>query len=190
MATAAQRVIREAVAVFSDPDKLGAAVSDLQGHGFDRSEISVMAKDDPLAGHTAEAYADIRQAAEDPGAERQAVVGQTDLQQGRILGTSLASVIAAFAAAGITVATGGAAVAAIAAAIAAGGGAGAVGALVGKAADQGQAAYLNDQLQKGGVLLWVRTRSPAAERRATEILRRHGASNVHVHDMPTPVLAR
>src|SRR5258707_3641917 len=100
--------IREAVAAFDDPGALQAAVSDLQSHGFDRADISVIAPED-LEGHVAGRAGDVRDAEDDPGVERAAVVSDTDVRQGRVLGTSLASVLAAFAAAGLTVATGGAA---------------------------------------------------------------------------------
>src|SRR5260370_1194810 len=64
------------------------------------------------------------------GTRREPAVGDTDLRQGRVLGTSLAAVIAALAAAGFTVASGGVGAAALAAAAAAGG-AGAAGTLIG-----------------------------------------------------------
>jgi hypothetical protein len=34
------------------------------------------------------------------------------------------------------------------------------------------------------VLLWVRLRDTEAEQRALDILRRHSAHDVHVHDIP------
>lgn len=39
------QLIREAVAVFDNPDRLDAAMSDLQSHGFDRADISFLATD-------------------------------------------------------------------------------------------------------------------------------------------------
>ena len=43
---------------------------------------------------------------------------------------------------------------------------------------------LQEQLDRGGLLLWVHTRDAAHEERATEILRRHSGRDVHVHDLP------
>ena len=172
--------IREAVAVFDDPERLESAVSALQSAGIDRSELSILA-------HTSLAetpVGDLRRAADDPRTPREPVVSDTDLRQGRVLGTSLAATIAALAAAGITVATGGAAAATIAAAAAAAGGVGAAGALFGRILADGQASFLEEQLARGGVLLWVRTRDVAAERGVLEVLRRHSA-HVYVHDLPT-----
>ena len=44
--------------------------------------------------------------------------------------------------------------------------------------------FLDEQLAGGGVLVWVRTRDPAAEERAQRILREHGGTEVHLHDLP------
>jgi DNA-binding transcriptional MocR family regulator len=82
------------------------------------------------------------------------------------------------------VASGGTLAAAAAAAAIAGG----VGATIGSAlalwVEQHHADYLQDQLDHGGLLLWVRTRDQAREERAVDILRRHAGEDVHVHDMP------
>src|SRR5215469_16460356 len=119
--------IREAVAVFDNAEKLESAVSELQSHGVDRSELSFLAH----AELTGRAPGNLRQAAGDPTTPREPVVSDTDLRQGRVLGTGLAATIAAFAAAGFTVATGGVAAATIAATAAAVG-VGAVSTLVGR----------------------------------------------------------
>ena len=175
--------IREAVAAFDDPETLQAAVSDLQSHGFDRADISLIASED-LAGKVVHEQGDVRAAEDDADVKRAPVTGDTDLRQGRVLGTSLASVLAGFAAAGLTVATGGAAAVAAGAAVAAAGGVGAAGALLGRVAGDEQQEFMQAQLERGGVLLWVRLPDAAAEQRALEILRGHAAHDVHVHDIP------
>src|SRR5205823_898058 len=172
--------IREAVAVFDDAERLEGAVSELQSAGIDRSELSILA-------HTSLAerpFGDLRRAADDPRTPREPVVSDTDRRQGRVLGTSLAATVAALAAAGITVATGGVAAATIAAAAVAAGSVGAAGALFGRILAEDQASFLDAQLARGGVLLWVRTRDVAAERRALEVLRRY-SPYVCLHDLPT-----
>src|ERR1700751_4616641 len=113
--------IREAVAVFDDAEKLERAVSELQSNGIDRSELSFLAHPS-LAGHMPR---NLRQGGGHPAPPRDPVVSDTDLRQGRVLGTSLAATIAAFAAAGFTVATGGLGAAIAAAVATAGGGGGA-----------------------------------------------------------------
>ncbi|HEY9536087.1 MAG TPA: hypothetical protein VIS03_00730, partial [Kiloniellaceae bacterium] len=45
---------------------------------------------------------------------------------------------------------------------------------------------LQAQLDRGGLLLWVRTREPELETRAQDILRRHSGQDVHLHELPDP----
>lgn len=174
MATPQSATLREAVARFDDAERLEAAISDLQSHGFDRADISFVAREGFSGEHAGSA---------DP-TQREAPVESTDLRQGRMLGTSLAAVVAAFAAAGFTVATGGAAALAAGLAAAAGLGVGAAGAALGSKAGQSGRHFLDEQLAQGGVLVWVRTRDPAAEQRALEILREHRGTEIHLHDLP------
>src|SRR6516162_9138357 len=166
--------VLEAVAVFDDPDRLENAMSDLQSNGIDRSNLSLLAHPS-LAERLPARSQDV---ADDPATPRESAVTDTDIRQGRVLGTSLAATIAALAAAGFTVATGGVAAAAVAA-----GGVGAVGALLGRRLGEDQEAFLDAQLAHGGVLLWVRTPDADAERRALGVLRRHSA-HVYLHDLP------
>jgi hypothetical protein len=39
---------------------------------------------------------------------------------------------------------------------------------------------MEDQINRGGIVLWALLRSPDQETRARDILSRHGAANVHV----------
>jgi hypothetical protein len=59
-----------------------------------------------------------------------------------------------------------------------------LGALLGKLYGQGQQTFMQEQLDRGGVLLWVHLRDATAEERALDVLRRHGARDVHMHDIP------
>ena len=161
--------LRELVAVFDDPQELERAVSALQSNGIDRAYLSFVAGELPT------------KTGEVP-TSRESVVSDTDIRQERVLGTGLAATIAAFAAAGFAVATGGAAVGAIAAAAAAGG-VGAASTLVGRKLAKTEKSALDEQLARGGVLLCVRTPDADAELRALEVLQRHSA-RVHVHDVP------
>jgi hypothetical protein len=161
--------LREAVAVFDDPQELERAVSALQSNGIDRAYLSFVAGELPTE-------------ARNLSVSRDSVVSDTDIRQERVLGTGLAATIAAFAAAGFAVATGGVAVGAIAAAAAAGG-VGAASTLVGRKLAKTEESFLDEQLARGGVLLCVRTPDADAEQRALDVLHRHSA-RVHVHDLP------
>jgi hypothetical protein len=179
----AETTMREAVAAFDDSNALQAAVSELQGSGFDRADISFLARDGLTTGHVEAQYGEAGAVADDPAVPREAVIDETDIRQRRTLEVSMAATIAAFAAAGFTVMSGGAALAAAGAAAAAVGGVGGLGALIGKTWGTGQETFLREQLERGGILLWVRTPDVAAEERACAILRRHAAHDVHVHEV-------
>jgi hypothetical protein len=174
-------IIREAVAVFDNAEKLEGAVSELQSKGFDRSDLSFLAHETVAERRP---LRDMGGIADDPTTARAPFVSDTDVRQGRVLGTSLAATVAGLAAAGFTVATGGVAAAAIAAAVVAAGGIGTAGAVFGRTLADDQTSFLDAQLARGGVLLWIRTRDVTAERTAVEILRRY-ATHVHLHDLST-----
>jgi len=175
--------IREIVGVFHDADALNGAISDLLGAGIDRAALSVIAQEGLLDGTPGDASDDTRRTADDAATPRQTVYTDTDVRQGRVLVTSMASTVAALAASGIVVLSGGAAAVALLAAVGAGGGTGALGALVGKRAGDERKRYLEDQLDRGGILLWVKIMRPESEARIAEILKRHAADSVHAHDI-------
>jgi hypothetical protein len=164
-------VTRQAVGVFYDTAALEEAVSELQSRGFDRAEIGFVSRvaTPELAPVTSDSI--------------NAAVSDTDLRQGRVLGTSLAATVAALAAAGFAVATGGTAAVAMVAAVVAGGGAGVVGELVGKTASTTTDSFDDAAVPGGGVLLLVHVRDPEAEARALGILRGHAATDVAVREL-------
>jgi hypothetical protein len=179
----AENTIREVVAAFDEAEALKSAVSDLQSHGFNRADVSFMARES-ITGHLAQGYDATQQAEDDPRARREAVTDETDIRQRRTLEISLAATLAGFAAAGFTIATGGATLLAAGVTAATVGAVGGVGALLGKAYGKSQETFLRDQLERGGILVWVRTPDAAAEERAQSILRQYSAHDVHVHEVP------
>ena len=66
---------------------------------------------------------------------------------------------------------------------------GLIGAGLSRLLDRHHAEYLQEQLTRGGLLLWVRTQDEAHESRATVILERHSADDVHIHDLPAAEFA-
>jgi hypothetical protein len=184
MASDDQPPVREAVAYFHDAEALFGAISALESHGFDRAELSLLARESLLEGRLRTGYADIHAAEDDPHAARQPVVDDTDVRQVRTLATGVAGAVAAQAAAGVTLLTGGIAAAALAA-LAAGGFAAALTTSLGRQAGRGEQEFLAEQLARGGIILWVKTPTPAKERAAAAILTEHGGTEVHIRAMPT-----
>jgi hypothetical protein len=176
--------IREAVGVFHDEKSLQSAVDALLIHGFDRSYVSLLASQHAVEsklGHRFDKVADLE---DDPAVPTHAYVGVDSRTEGKAAIVGGLFYVGAVAAAGMIVASGGTAAAALIAAAVAGGGGGLIGAALAQFLEHRHAHRLQEQLDHGGLLLWVRTPSVESERRAVEILRAQDADDVHVHDLP------
>lgn len=177
--SSADQTYTELVGLFHTPDDLERAISTLTSSGWDHAELSLLAQSNVLLPeHVDEHTADL---ADDPEAERQQPVSETDVRQGRTLVTGMASVAAAFVASGATIMTGGGTLAAAVGAVAAGGGAGAVAEALGHRARSRRDQFLHEQMEQGGILLWAKIETQENERKAREIFVRCGATDVHVH---------
>ena len=179
-------VIREAVGVFEDPETFQEAIDDLLSSGFDRAELSLLAAEkvvDEKLGHKYQKTAELE---DDPVVPRCYYVSTESIgsAEGGLIGGLM--YVGATAAAGAVVATGGTLALVIAAAALAGGIGGLFGSILAKWVGDDHARHLQEQLDHGGLLLWVRTWKPEDERRATEILNRHSGRDVHVHTLPVP----
>jgi hypothetical protein len=173
--------VREAVAVFDSAETLEAAIDELQSSGFDRAEISLLAGEKTVTEMLGRHYKRVADLEDDPSVPSKAFVSTEAIgdAEGALIGALL--YVGAVTLAGAVVASGGALAAAITAA-AIGGGVGGLGGIgLSSFISQHHADYLQEQLDRGGLLLWVRTRDPAHETRAQEILRRHSAHDVHIH---------
>ncbi|MBL8687706.1 MAG: hypothetical protein JNL04_01325 [Rhodospirillaceae bacterium] len=177
-------VVREVVGAFRSADWLEDAITDLASSGWDKSEMSLLGQEGVFQPGIPAHGQDMHRAADEPEVKRSPVVEEEDVRQGRTLATSLAAVIAAFAASGATILTGGGALAAVVGAAAAGGGAAAAMNTIGRWISGSRSDFLRDQIDQGGILLWVKVQTAAQEAQASEILRRHGATDVHVHEIP------
>lgn len=178
----------EIVGSLHSPEALESAVSEFASSGWDRSELSILAQQSLLDSDSVQGEA--RELSDDPRAERQAVVADTDVRQGRTLAAGMAGVVGAFLASGATILTGGTALAAVVGAAVVGGGAAAAVERLAGAVGQHRDDHLSEQLAHGGMLLWARLHAPEEEARARAILSRHGATGIHVHPVGSEVLDR
>ena len=80
------------------------------------------------------------------------------------------------------------AAATIAVAVAAAGGVGAASTLFGRKLADDRTSFLDAQLARGGVLLWVHTRDASTERNVLDVLR-HYSDHVYLHDLPAEAAA-
>jgi hypothetical protein len=178
--------LREAVGLFHDENQLQAAADELLVSGFDYSDLSLLAAhrvvEDRL-GHIYRRAADLE---DDPHVAIQAYMDRDSRVEGQSALVGGLVYVGAVAAAGLVVASGGTMAALIAGAAAGGGGGGLIGTFLARFIGQHHARYLQEHLDKGGLLLWVRAADADHERRAIEILRRNGAEDAHGHTLPEP----
>lgn len=167
----------EIIGIFRSPQQLDAAVGDLCSAGWDRAELSLLGQKEHLAPARS-----VEEVAADPEAPRSAVVSETDSRQERTLAGGMAGVVAGFLASGAIVATGGTALAAVIGAAAAGGGGAIAGDFIGRVLSKKMVEPMEDQIARGGIVLWALLRAPEQETRARDILLKHGAADVHIQE--------
>jgi hypothetical protein len=180
--------VREAVAVFDTVEQLQAAIDELLESGFDRAELSLLASTDTVdskIGHLPRAAIE-----DDPKAPRGIYVSPEAMgaAEGGIIGTL--AYIGGTATAAVLALAGGPITAIMLGGVLAGGAGGLVGGGLAAIMGLGRAAYFEEQLARGGLLLWVRTWTPAREERALQILRRHSGHDAHVHAFDAADLPR
>ncbi|HLG49618.1 MAG TPA: hypothetical protein VKY24_25465 [Reyranella sp.] len=179
--------VREAVGVFHSPEKLQEAIDDLLACGFNRAELSLLASVRAVDEKLGHRYRKISSAADDPVVPRAAYVSPEAIggAEGGLIGVLM--YVGAMAAAGAVVASGGTLAAAIIGAALSGGVGGLIGSFLAEWLGEEHGRHLQQQVERGGLLLWVRTWDRADEERAMAILRKHSGSHVHVHSLPALV---
>ncbi|MCP5365569.1 MAG: hypothetical protein H6905_10155 [Hyphomicrobiales bacterium] len=182
------RTVREAVGVFQHWNNLQGAVDDLLAHGFDRSEISLLAGEKTVEAKLGHVYQKVSEIEDDPQVPRAAFMGRDSLTEAKAFAVSGLGYVGAVAAVGAVVASGGTAAAAILAAVGAGLGGAGLGTVLSKALGRERAHDMEAQLNKGGLVLWVRVRDSEHEAAAVATLNAHKADDVHVHDLPASSL--
>lgn len=178
--------MREAVGLFCESSTLEHAVQDLLTEGFDHGDVSLLARERTVREELGHRLGDTIALADDPEAPRRGYVEPESRMEGRGALASMLGYLGAVTAMGVTFATGGAAAPAIAAALVGAGAGAGLGVGLGQIYDQRLAREFEDQIAKGGILVWVRCRDEGCERRAVDILQRHGGHHVHTHDVTIP----
>jgi outer membrane lipoprotein SlyB len=175
--------LREAVGVFHDPDSFQEAIDDLLDSGFDRAELSLLASEHAIEAKLGHRYRKVAELEDDARVPRTAYVSLESIgdAEGGLIGGLM--YIGAVVAGGAVVASGGTLAGAFLAAAMAGGAGGLFGSALANLIDYHHADHLQRQLDKGGLLLWVRTRDLEHEQRAKRILERHSGEDVHVHEL-------
>jgi hypothetical protein len=179
-------MVREAVGVFKRPADLQGAIDTLLSSGFHRASLSLLASEHAVRQKLTHWYGQVSALADDASIPRVAYTSPEAIggAEGAVIGALM--YVGAVAATGVVVASGGTLAALIVATTVAGGTGALVGSVLGKFIGDHHARRLQEQLEHGGLLLWVRTWDEDDERKAMKILKSHGAAGVHVHGLPAP----
>jgi hypothetical protein len=178
------RPAREVVGVFNDADALETAANELLASGFERARISLLAGESAIVeklGHKYEKVEELEDNLEIPRTVYRSKES-FDASKSALLG-SLAS-IGAVAAAGAIFASGGALAVTLGSGLIGAEVGGFIGGVLGELVEDHHAKYLQEQLDHGGLLLWVRTVDRPEENTAKQILSRHSGRDVHAHAIP------
>jgi hypothetical protein len=169
--------IKEAVAAFDDADALDKAVFALETRGFDRAAFSVLASESTVEQKLGHRYSQVKEMEDDPKAPRATFFSHVSLLEADYLPAPALAGIGALVVAGIGTV--------IPVLVAAGIGA-VLGTALGRLMHQHHAKLVNEQLARGGILLWVNVRNAGEEKTALEVLKTLAAHDVHVHEIAAP----
>jgi len=173
--------VREAVAVFDEVNELDSAVDDLLAAGFKKSDMSLLASEEAVSKKLGHRYERVEEMADEPDAPRIAYRTRASLGESDDMLIGTLTYLPTVLAAGTVVASEGVVAAAVTGTALAGA---LIGTVLTRWLDRHHAERLQEQLERGGLLLWVRTADPDAQHRAIEILTRHSAHDVHIHQLP------
>lgn len=168
------QTIREVVAVFHDVEALDTAVFALETRGFDRAAFSLLASEKAVEQKLGHRYRQVKDVEDNPGVPRETFFSRISRLEADYLPAP------AFAAVGALVMIG---VGSLVPVLVAAGTAGLFGAALGRMIHQTHATHVQEQLARGGLLLWVNVRGAKEEETALEVLRAHAAHDVHAHDI-------
>lgn len=172
---------REAVGIFDNQAKLDSAVAELELSEFAHHDISVLGDQDTLEERFGSDTVKPERLEDNPEAPRGTYVHPEEKTIGASVVVGIPAYIAGcIAALMVNPATHFALLGAVTTGSL-------FGALLGGAVvyfmKQRMQSRATRQIKKGGLLLWVRTPNSTKEKRALDILRRHGGRHVHVHSI-------
>jgi hypothetical protein len=178
---AQDHMVTEAVAVFHDVNSLDAAVEELRAAGFKRDDINLLAGAHAVEKKLGHRYERVEELEDEPDVPRKAYRTRASLGETEDVVIGSLTYLPAVIAAGTVVASAGVVAAAVT-------GVALGGALLGTALshwmDRNHAEWLQEQLDHGGLLLWVRTPDAETQQKALSILAHHSTHDVHIHKLP------
>lgn len=175
------QTVRECVGLFLTGEDLQEAIRELESTAFPRQDISVMGTRSELMDVFGSKTIDPHMAMDNPDTPRAAPARPEEKNIGTSAMVSVPAYVGAMAAA---LSAGAVAFPAIIGAAVIGGvGGGAMGGILAKLFGDRDTRHYEEQIDRGGLLLWVRTPDREREEIAVSIMRKFHALEVHVHDI-------
>jgi hypothetical protein len=168
------QTIREVVGAFADLETLDAAVYELETRGIDRAAFSLLASEEAVAQKLGHRYQQVKEVEDNPAVPRRTFFSRVSRLEAEYLPAPALASVGAITFAGIGTM--------LPAVIATGAGA-LIGAALGRLMHKRFAKRVQEQLQRGGLLLWVNVRNAHEEETALQVMRIHLAHDVHAHDL-------
>ena len=178
------RTVREAVGVFDSAESLQNAIDELLSSGFNRAEVSLLASESAVEAKLAHKYRKSSELEDDVRVPRAAYVSTESVgdAEGAVIGGLM--YVGASVLMGPVAFAGGTLVAITTAAAFGAAAGGLIGTILAQLVGDHHAQHLQEQLDHGGLLLWVRVWDAEKEKCAVEILTKHSGRDVHVHALP------
>jgi hypothetical protein len=174
-------ISREVVGTFHDVKALKGAANALMSNGFDRAALSLVAPDEAVRKQFGTRLNTVEKLEDHPDTPRIAYMDHDDVAIGRGAIISGLSYLGAVGGSTALLTAGGALLPAVAIGAAGGVSGGSLGALFGSWPNAGTARKISDKIDRGGLILWVRTTSMRDDARATGTMNSNGAYDVHAH---------
>lgn len=181
----ATQTVREAVGIFFESKHLHEAIDELESSGFDHADLGLLAGEYTVKQQLGDFYTEINESADTPGGPRTAFVAAKSMGDTvhALIGSLffVGTTVAAGAVVASTAVLGGALLAAVGGAVAL---VGITGGALSLIIHESDAEYLEEQVEDGHLLLFVRTEGADQEQAALDILSRHGAFDAKVYEAP------
>jgi hypothetical protein len=177
------RRVREVAGAFRTMQNLDAALDDLLKGGFDRADIDLLGPAEALRRRFGDKIPPIEDMADVPHAPRQPVILKDDFALLTMSWTAIVSYLVGISTALVAVSLGAGFLNSLIAAVVFAALAGLIAYAVIGQYRRRKRADIADMLRLGGILVWVRIRSPEDEAKAIDILNGHHAEAVRVHEM-------
>lgn len=179
-----QACVRQAVGVFYDEKSLKSTITDLLDSGFERTELALLASEQVVENSLGAFYGRTNADSDSQESPGIAFVSQDSLgETARAFGGGMFFIGAVFVMGALVLVAafiGGALIAAIVGI----GAVGAVGGVVAYISHQSDAEELKEQVDKGHILLFVKTENAGREREVKALLEKHNAVDIKIYNSP------